>query len=156
MAEEIIKADPYVSFRFKIECKGVISGGFSECSGLQVETEVEEYREGGNNEYIHKLPKSTKYGAITLKRGMIDSVDLWKWCRNVFPFKEGEPKKRKNLSIILLDSLGNETNRWNITEALPVKWSSSEFKADTGAVLVETLEIVHHGFTFEKSTQKKE
>jgi phage tail-like protein len=151
MAEIKRNQDPFVSFRFKIEIDSLISGSFSECSGLQVETEVEEFREGGVNTYTHKLPKLTKYGPITLKRGFIDSDNLWKWCRSVFPFKEGESRQRKNISIILNDSLGQEVKRWNILEALPVKWSVSELKAESSVVLMETLELVHHGFTFGKT-----
>ena len=143
MANNKRKQDPYLAFRFKIQFDGIISGGFSECSGLQVETEVEDHREGGLNEYVHKLPKGTKYGTITLKRGFIDSDDLWKWHQNVIT---GESKQRKNVSIILMDSLGKTKHQWDIHEALPIKWSTSEFKAEANAILVETLELVHHGF----------
>jgi phage tail-like protein len=138
-----IDAFPYVSFRFRIEFDNVIAGGFSECSGLQVETEVEEHREGGLNEFSHKLPKGTKYGTITLKRGFLDATELWDWNQNVIA---GVTQQRKNLSIILLDSLGNDKLRWDVRDALPVKWSSSEFKSDGNAVMVESLELVHHGF----------
>jgi len=142
--------DPYTSHRFKIAIDSVISGGFSECTGLSAETEVEEIREGGVNEYTHKLPKSTKYGVITLKRGFIDSDDLLNWHRNVIA---GTQKQRKNISILLLDSLGDAQHQWDFTEALPVKWSCSDLKSDGNTILVETLELVHHGFS--KATKKK-
>ncbi len=147
MANGTVDAFPYVSFRFRIEFDNVIAGGFSECSGLQVETEVEEHREGGLNEFSHKLPKGTKYGTVTLKRGFVDAADLWDWNENVIA---GKSKQRKNLSIILLDSLGNDKIRWDVRDALPVKWNSSEFKADGNTVMVETLELVHHGFVRSK------
>ena len=134
---------PYLSFRFRIEFDNVIAGGFTECSGLQVETEVEEHREGGLNEFSHKLPKGTKYGTISLKRGLVDATDLWDWNQNVI---EGKTQQRKNLSIILLDSKGNDVVRWDIRDALPVKWNSSELKSDGNTVMVESLELVHHGF----------
>jgi len=143
MANRTADAFPYVSFRFRIEFDKVIAGGFIECSGLQVETEVEEHREGGLNEFSHKLPKGTKYGTITLKRGFIDSTDLWDWNQNVIA---GKTQQRKNLSIIMLDGLGNDKIRWDVMNAFPVKWSSSEFKADGNTVMVETLELAHHGF----------
>ena len=143
MANGTVDAFPYVSFRFRIEFDSVIAGGFTECSGLQVETEVEEHREGGLNEFSHKLPKGTKYGTITLKRGFLETTDLWDWNQKVIA---GQTKQRKNLSIILLDSMGNDKVRWNVFAALPVKWSSSEFKSDGNTVMVETLELVHHGF----------
>lgn len=136
--------DPCVAFRFSIEIDQVISGGFSECSGLTVETEVDEYREGGLNEYVHKLPKGSKFSNLTLKRGVIDSDVLWNWHQDVIA---GKADQRKKVSILLLDSLGNETHRWNVNAALPVKWSISDLKADSNTLLLETLEIVHHGFT---------
>jgi phage tail-like protein len=136
-------AFPYVSFRFRIEFDSVIAGGFTECSGLEVETEVEEHREGGLNEFSHKLPKGTKYGTIILKRGFIDATDLWDWNEKVLA---GQAGQRKNFSVILLDSEGNDKIRWDVRDALPVKWSTSEFKSDGNTVMVESLELVHHGF----------
>jgi len=134
---------PNLAAFFRIEVKNLIVGGFSECTGLQVETEVEEHREGGLNEYSHKLPKGSKYGTITLKRGFINSDELWTWNQNVVA---GVSNQRKDISIILTDRQGQDICRWNVSKALPVKWNSSEFKADANAVLVETLELVHHGF----------
>ncbi len=144
MANDTEKCFPLLSFRFRIEFQSVTAGGFAECSGLQVETEVEEHREGGLNEFSHKLPKGAKYGNIILKRGLIDSDELWKWNQNVIA---GASQQRKNLSIILMDSQGNDKVRWDVREALPVKWGVSELKADGNTVAVETLELVHHGFT---------
>jgi phage tail-like protein len=143
MATGTVDAFPYLAFRFRIEFDNVIAGGFTECAGLQVETEVEEHREGGLNEFTHKLPKGTKYGTLTLRRGFLDTTDLWDWHQSVIA---GQTQQRKNLSIILLDGEGNDKIRWDVRGALPVKWSSSEFKADGNTVMVETLELVHHGF----------
>ncbi len=134
---------PSLAAFFRVEIQNLIVGGFSECSGLQVETEVEEHREGGLNEYSHKLPKGSKYGTIVLKRGFVNSNELWNWNRDVVA---GVVNQRKDLSIILTDRQGTDICRWNVSKALPVKWSGSEFKADANAVLVETLELVHHGF----------
>ena len=81
------RIDPYLSYRFLVEIKELIVAGFSEVSGLQVETETEEYREGGVNDYVHRLPKITKYQNLTLKRGITDSDSLWKWHQDVVSFK---------------------------------------------------------------------
>ena len=135
---------PNLAAFFRIEIKSLTVGGFSECTGLQVETEIEEHREGGLNEYSHKLPKGSKYGTISLKRGFINSDELWTWNQNVV---DGVKDQRKDLSIILTDRQGKDICRWNVRKALPVKWNSSEFKADANTFLVETLELVHHGFT---------
>ena len=143
MATGTADAFPYLSFRFRVEFDNVIAGGFTECTGLTVETEVEERREGGLNEFAHKLPKGTKYGTLTLKRGFLDSTDLWDWNARVIA---GQTEQRKNLSIVLLDGEGNDKIRWDVRDALPIKWSGSELKSDGNTVMIETLELVHHGF----------
>ena len=136
--------DPLTTFRFKVklEIDKVIEAGFSECSGLQVETEVEEIREGGLNEYMHRLPKGSKYVNLTLKHGMTDSDVLWNWYKDVI----NGTVKRKLVSVLLLDGEGNEKWRWNCQGAYPVKWTGPELKADASAVAIETLEIAHNGF----------
>lgn len=137
------RKDPYTSFRFAIEIDGIISGGFTECSGLQVETEIEDYREGGLNDYAHKLSKGTKYQNITLKRGITDYEDIWDWHQDVtFGLIEGS---RKDVYIIHSDSEGNEKWRWLVMDAFPVKWTGPNLKSDSSAVAFETLELAHHG-----------
>ncbi|MBU7005777.1 phage tail protein [Phosphitispora fastidiosa] len=138
-----IRKDPYANFSFLVEIGGLIAGGFSEVSGLQAETETEEYREGGVNEYVHKLPKITKHTNLTLKRGITDSDVFWKWHRDVISGKI----ERKNGSVILLDAAGNEKWRWNFSQAYPVKWNGPELKAESNTIAVETIELTHHGLT---------
>ena len=142
------RKDPYTSFRFSIEINGIISGGFAECSGLQVETEIEDYREGGLNEYAHKLSKGTKYQNITLKRGITDYEDMWYWHQAiVFGLTPIPLIGRRNVFIILKDSEGNEKWRWHIQNAFPVKWTGPELRSDSNTVAFETLELAHTGIT---------
>ena len=135
------RKDPYLNFRFRIEIDQLIVGSFSEVSGLQVETETQEYQEGGVNDFIHKLPKITKYPNITLKRGLTDSDVLWKWHQNVVNGKI----ERKSGRIILLDSEEKEKWHWTFEEAYPVKWMGPDFKATDNTIAIETLELSHNG-----------
>jgi phage tail-like protein len=135
------RKDPYLNYRFLIEIQGLIVGGFSEVSGLQAETDIEDYREGGVNEFVHKLSKGTKHTNIVLKRGLTDSEVLWKWYRDVVSGKI----ERKSCSVILLDSIGDEQWRWTFEEAYPVKWIGPDLKGDGNALTIETLELVHQG-----------
>ena len=135
------REDPYLSFRFLVEIQGLVVGGFSEVSGLQANTEVEEIKEGGVNDYVHKLPKITKYPNITLKRGITDLDALWNWHQDVVNGKV----ERKTVFIILLDSERNEKWRWSFERAYPVKWTGPDLKADGSTVGVETLELAHNG-----------
>lgn len=134
------RSDPYRGFRFKLELGGIISGGFSEVSGLSVETEVESRKEGGENNFEYKLPKATKYGNLTLKRGISDD-NLWSWYKDVIYGKI----ERQNISVCLLDEVGNEVMRWNFEKAFPVKWNGPSLNASSSSVAVESLVIVHHG-----------
>lgn len=135
------KTYPYTSFRFRIEIGGVTVAQVSEVTGLQLETETEAYEEGGVNDFVHQLPKKTKYQRIILKRGITDLDDLWKWYQDVV---DGI-FVRKNGSIILLDSTGEDKWRWNFSQAYPVKWTGTELKADSNTVAFESVELVHHG-----------
>ena len=135
------RKDPYLSFRFSVEIGGLIVGGFSEVSGLQVETETEDYQEGGVNGFVHKLPKTTRHQNLVLKRGLTDSDVLWNWHQNTVNGKI----ERKNGSIILIDLEGNETWRWAFTDAYPVKWAGPEFRADSDGVAIEAIELAHNG-----------
>lgn len=138
-----MSANPLTGFKFLIEIDGLVVGGFSEVSGLEGQTETEEYREGGVNDYVHRIPKITKYSNLILKRGLTNSDVLWKWHRDVVSGKF----KRKNGSIILLDYSGIESWRWNFAQAYPVKWAGSDLNAGSGTISVETLELAHNGLT---------
>jgi phage tail-like protein len=147
----VARRDPYVSYRFLVEIDKDVVASFSECSGLQAETEVEEFQEGGENRVRHKLPKSTKWGALTLKRGLTDSKVLWDWFsdRMKADFQKGG---RKSLAVILW----NETERdqvwrWDFADAFPTKWTGPELKGDANAVAVETLEFAHSGLASSES-----
>lgn len=135
------RPDPYRSFRFRIEIDGITAARFSEISGLQVETETEPYEEGGVNDFVHQFPKRTKYQHITLKRGITDIDEMWRWHQEVVDGKF----KRKDGSIVLMDVTGNDKWRWNFFKAFPVKWTGPDLKADSNTVAFETIELAHHG-----------
>jgi phage tail-like protein len=136
------KIDPLMSFRFKVEIGGILTAHFSEVTGLQIETEIESYEEGGVNDYVHQLPKRTKYQHITLKRGITEREELWRWYQEVVSGNF----KRENGAIILMDITGEKEKwRWNFEGAYPVKWTGPEFKADSNTVAFETVELVHNG-----------
>lgn len=135
------RQDPFAAFNFWVEIYGLVVGGFSEVSGLQAETETEDYHEGGVNSFVHKLPKATKYPNLVLKRGITDARELWGWYQTTV---YGQIT-RLNGSIILCDSTGNERWRWNFNQAYPVKWVGADFKGDSNTIAVETLELAHNG-----------
>lgn len=135
------KIDPLMSFRFLVEIDGITTAHASEVSGLQIETETEPYEEGGVNDFVHQLPKRTKYQRITLKRGITERDELWGWYQEVISGQF----KRKNGAIILMDITGQEKWRWNFQEAYPVKWTGPDLKADSNTVAFEAVELAHNG-----------
>jgi len=135
--------DPYFSFRFRIVIEGIIEGGFTELSGLQVTTQTEDYREGGVNDFVHKLVKETTFNNLVLKKGLADSTTLWRWHRDVVA---GKIKRAPVTILMLKDRLDEIAHTWSFKDAYPVKWSGPDFKADGSAVAFETLEIAHHGY----------
>ena len=138
--------DQLLAFRFAIEIEGIHQAVFNECSGLGVQTEVFEYKEGGLNGYSRKFPGHTTYSNITLKWGMADTTDLWDWYNRLLSDPR-QWKERKDVSVIHYDSEGTQIRRWNLTAAFPVKWSGPSFNAATSEVAIETLELAFDDFT---------
>lgn len=135
------RRNPFVVFRFLVEIDGLAVGGFTEVSGLSVETETEDYWEGGLNSFLHKIVKGTKYPNLILRRGITLSDVLWKWHWDVAAGRI----RRESGSVILMDYEGNEKQRWSFFNAYPVKWSASDLKSDSSTIAIETLELVHEG-----------
>jgi phage tail-like protein len=136
-----LRNDPYAGFNFLVEIEGLLVGGFNEVTGLSVETEVEQYQEGGNNDFVHQLAGRTKYPNLVLKRGLTDIEALWSWHQKT---AKGTID-RKNGTIYLLDKMRLPAMWWNFTDAYPIKWSGPDFRAEQNTVAVETVELVHRG-----------
>jgi phage tail-like protein len=146
MAVDWREGDPYVSFAFLVEIDGATVGGFTDVTGLQVEIETHDYREGGVNEYMHKLAGPARYPSnLVLKHGLMDADVLWQWQRQVV---QGDVE-RKNVGVVLQLPSGKAVWQWEIEQAYPVKWSGPELKASQAEVAVETLELAHRGFRAE-------
>ncbi len=136
--------DPYGAFSFLVEIEGLVVGGFTEVTGLQLEIEVQEYREGGQNDYVHRLPGPARYATnLVLRRGLTDADTLWTWQRAT----AWGDVVRRNGSIVLLDESGTEAWRWNFRGAYPVRRTGPDLRAGADAVAVESLELAHQGLT---------
>jgi phage tail-like protein len=134
---------PYQSFNFAVEIEGLLVGGFSEVSGLDSQVEVEEYREGGVNGFVHKLPVRTSHSNLVLSHGLTSLDTLWNWYYNTTL----GAIQRRNGTIMLLDSRQIPVMWWNFRNALPVRWSGPAFSATGDEVAIESLELAHQGLT---------
>jgi phage tail-like protein len=134
------RQDPFRGFRFLIEIEGITSGGFARVKGLMREVKHESYREGGVNEYEHKLLTQVSYPVVVLERGLALD-DLWRWAEAA---AEGDVQ-RKTVRIRLQDEANEKAWAWQIEHAVPVKWTASDLDAATSQVVMESLELAHHG-----------
>ncbi len=141
--DERASQDPVASFRFAVEIDGVVAGWFTECRGLSVERQVETYREGGQNAYVHQLPGRTKHQHVTLERGLVDAA-LWEWFAGDEGSHEGLVRPR-DVTVILLNADKSEARRWNLARVLPRRWSGPQLRAEGRAVAVERLELAQDG-----------
>jgi hypothetical protein len=117
------RQDPLHGFRFLVEIEGLTSGGFVRVKGLQREIRHESYREGGVNDYEHKLFTQVSYPSVVLERDI----------------------QRKTVWIRLQNEAGEKAWAWQLDKAIPVKWSSSDLDANSSQVVMESLELAHHG-----------
>jgi phage tail-like protein len=140
-----LRGYPYLVFNFEIHIEGSnLVGGFSECSGLAAEIEIEDYVEGGLNTYTHRLPKKTKYNNLVAKRGMTSSNVLYNWYKDVVAGKI----QRRNIIVTLLDRKRSPLKSWTFHNAFPVKWGAPDFKSDSSTTAIEFVEFVHQGLVW--------
>jgi phage tail-like protein len=117
---------------------------FQSVSGLSVEYEYEDYKEGGENRFVHKLPVRTKYADLVLKRGMLTDSEVIKWCLAAFRDREFNPS---DIDIILMNEKGEPLRTWSIAHAIPKKWLISDLNANENALVIETIELTYRYFT---------
>jgi phage tail-like protein len=139
MAEEL----PLVGFHFAIDVSGVITGYFTECSGLGSEHEVIEHKvvTPTGTEVVMKIPGRLKWENITLKRGITKNMDIWKWRKEV---ESGQvDAARRDGSVIMFDQQLTEVARWNFLRAWPVKVTGPQPKSDSNEIGIEELSLAH-------------
>ncbi len=129
--------DHLVTSKFKIEIEGVTQGAFVAMDGIESTTEVVHYADG-DDIIERKRPGRTRYSNIVLKRGFVNSDELWQWYKHVV---EGKIE-RKAGSVILVGDDGSEIMRYNFYEGWPCRWKSCVLDASGGTEsIIEELEI---------------
>ncbi len=137
---------PLPKFHFQVNWGGA-KIGFTEVTGLDMEREVIEYRDGSSKEYSKlKMPGLTKFSNITLKRGSFQGdTEFYTWWNE----NKLETVKRRDITISLLNEEHQPVITWKIKNAWPSKVQASELKSDDNSVAIETLEVVHEGISVE-------
>ncbi|USX24245.1 phage tail protein [Oxalobacteraceae bacterium OTU3CINTB1] len=140
---------PPWSFYYRVEfgaSKSKNDVRFQTVSGLSVEYDMEEYKEGGENRFSHKLPGRTKYADLVLKRGMLTDSALIAWFMDAFRDRVFEPT---DVNVILMNEAGDPLRTWKIVQAIPKKWSVSDFNSGENTVVIETMELSYRYFNIQ-------
>ncbi len=146
--------DPAVSLHFVVEIDdGIDLGKWSKCDGLSVEFEFHEYKEGGLNAYVHRIPTRAKYSNVKLSRP-IDGVStapkqgdfkggmtVMKWLADL-----QKHVKRHTAHITLVDPEGKDVAKWDLQGVYPVRWNGPSLDVGSNQLAIETLELSHDGF----------
>jgi phage tail-like protein len=149
MADRIV---PYGAFNFLVNIGGDIGpeeplGGFSDVSGLSTDIQVAEYRNGNDPEnHVHKIPGVHKVADVTLKRGVVNSQDLWDWIDDV---RVNGVNAQRQVVITLRDEAGADVQSWTLRGVIPLKWTGPTLAAKGGGdAAMEELVLSAEGLVF--------
>jgi len=139
-------AYPLPKFHFLVKWDPGVRVGFTEVTGLDIQIEAIEYREGVSPEYSKiKMPGMRKFSNITLKRGTVaGDSDFYKWLQNI---NLDAAVERRDITISLLDETHSPVMSWEAKQAFPVKLAASDLKADGNEVAIESIELAHEGLS---------
>jgi phage tail-like protein len=105
--------------------------------------EMDSFTEGGQNRFVWKLPKRTRYQDLTLKRGMLKGSEIVAWSRNAFENFIFEPS---NVLITLLNERHEPVQAWSVVNAIPKKWTISAFNAEDNSIVIESFTLSYQFF----------
>lgn len=137
---------PLPKFHFQVQWGGARIG-FTEISGLDVETEVIEYRDGALPEFSKmKIPGMQKFANVTMKRGVFKSDnDYFNWWNTV----SLNTIERRDVIVSLLNESHEPVMVWKIKNAWPAKIGSTDLKADGNEIAIESIELAHDGLSIQ-------
>ncbi len=137
LSADSTRRDEFVKYRFIVEIDAVTLAYFMEVRGVNVTIDVIEVREGVEPNNVRLLPGPVHYGPLVLVSGVTENTELLDWIMSV---ADGSAARR-NLSVIILDPLGNEVARYNISDAWPSSWSLGELDSLGVGPVIEELVI---------------
>lgn len=142
--------DPYRNYKFRVLIAGATIGGFKTVSGLNRETDIIEYREGGDPATPRKIPGQTKFDDLTLERGKAEDDYFNVWAKEVYDHTRGfiQPPDndfRRTVEIQLYSKSGVVVKRWRAFECWPKRIEHSDLEATDSELLYEKIELAHEG-----------
>tara|TARA_B110000240_G_C13512661_1_gene460741 strand:+ start:3982 stop:4452 length:471 start_codon:yes stop_codon:yes gene_type:complete len=138
---------PLPKFYFSVDIGDITDIPFQEVSGLDVETEVIEYRHGNSpNHGTIKMPGLMKYGDVTLKKGVfVEDNQFYDWINEI----SLNTYKRVTVVIKLLDESGDPKMIWTLTNAFAQKVTPTDMNSQSSEAGIETVVFTHEGMTQE-------
>lgn len=134
---------PLPAYNFIVDLNGPrnpnkLLGGFSDVAGLETDVHISEYRDGNEAEpHVRKIPGSHKVGDVTLKRGVVDSSDLWDW---IVDLRKNGVEAQRDVVITLRDEAGNPVQQWKLRGVVPMKYTGPTLAGKGGGeVAMEEL-----------------
>lgn len=150
----LLRDTSYGAFNFLVEMETgqgtEVLAGFSDISGLSAEGAVTGYRPGNSRlSSAIQLPRTRKAGAVTLRRGIISSQNLYDWLKS----GTAGGTKRNFVIRLLSEDRKRYVVSWKLIGTLPLKWTGPTLNADGGGdvaieelqLSIETLELVTQG-----------
>ena len=134
----VLRDRPYCRFNFVVDLGDGQSAGFQEVGAISAEVEVVEYRTGNARENnVAKLTGLSKLSNVTLRRGVIGSLDLYQWFDQV---RNGDPNALRTVTIRLMsEDHTNVVQTWKLLRARVVRFTTGPFHAQSSDVAVEEI-----------------
>ncbi|HYJ30868.1 MAG TPA: phage tail protein [Allosphingosinicella sp.] len=137
--------DPLRNFRYRLEIDGIVQAGFSEVAIGDASNDPIEYREGNEITTVRKLKGLNKYGNVTLKWGLTDSIELANWHQMVVDDATLLSAARKTVVIRVQNEAGEDKAAYEITRAWPTKYNPTDLNGKGNEVAIESLELANEG-----------
>jgi phage tail-like protein len=135
-------SEPGLGLLFKVQIDGKNMGNWQKCDGLSLEYDLFEYKEGGENAYVHHLPGRVNYPNVKLTRPIdSDSTSVNAWLMSL-----QIRMVPSTVEISVLDPSGSSVAKWVLAGVYPVKWSGPSLDVNSNQWATETLELSHTGF----------
>jgi len=142
---ELLSNYPPAAFYFTVSLGPlplVADSSFREVSGIGPEMDTETVVEGGENRFVHVLPKAVKHPRLVLRRGIAARTSpLVAWCKTTLEGGLSQPIEPKLVHVFLLDELSLPVRAWSFENAYPVKWEVEGFQSMKNEVAVEKIEL---------------
>jgi phage tail-like protein len=148
----VLRERPYAQFNFLVDLgTGATEGpqaGFQECSGIGMSVDVVEYRNGNDKENaVRKLTGLARYPDVTLRRGVIGSLDLYQWLNDI---RNGDVNAMRTVTVQLQnEEHSSVVQEWKLLRARIIKHTSGPFNALCSEVAMEELTLAYERLEME-------